>query len=460
MPQLPNGPFGPIPASVVLNGSGAGTVTFQPNGKNARISNLFGKVSTSVNQATVSVYLGQIADSNRVFNNNSGSTGFSANGQIDVQDGQILYVVWTGGDAGATATATFSGTTVPFGQGDFGDGFFMEATEPIAAGDGSLIFPALKSPNYTSGSLGWYIARDGTCEFANATIRGTFSAANGLVTIDNGGLAVQDTDSEYEINRGAGFLGRPIPNDGRELLIQYQGIYFHLLSPSAINALTTQYGSILPNIETSGSIEFPYLRIRAPYFTGKDSPIIKMYAQGSNNSVTTIDLDATQTRFTGILVDFNTGFEMYGKGYWGSPAIGTGDTDIPSTSPGVVLFTYTSITWKAGRAYKVRVTSQFIGKSGSAGTQPLIVLRTGTTTTGTLLVDNGRLDYSTASSNYKIWEAIFIVGASDVTKDICVTGSSSIGGIVTMRGSGNNPSLMEVFDIGPASRYPGFATIT
>jgi hypothetical protein len=173
MPQLPNGAFGPIPGSVVLDGSGNGQLTFQPNGKNARITNLFGKVSTVTNQAVVNVYLGQVADSNRVFNNNSGSTGFSANGFIDVMDGQTLYVVWSGGDAGATATATFSGTTVPFGEAGFGGGFHMEANDPIAAGDGSLIFPALKSPNYEAGVIGWKIDRNGDAEFNLVTVRGT-----------------------------------------------------------------------------------------------------------------------------------------------------------------------------------------------------------------------------------------------------------------------------------------------
>ncbi len=91
MPKLsPGQPFGPIPATVTLDGSGNGTVALQATGSAARITNLFGKVSTSTNQAVVSVYVGTVADTNRVFNNNSGSTGFTAQGSIDVPDGTII----------------------------------------------------------------------------------------------------------------------------------------------------------------------------------------------------------------------------------------------------------------------------------------------------------------------------------------------------------------------------------
>lgn len=170
MPQLTER-FGPIPLSVVLNGSGGGQVTFQPNGSNARITNLFVKVSTTTNQAICTMYKGQIADSNIVSNTNSGSTGAPATGAIDLQDGETLYIVWTGGDAGATAFATVVGHTIPFDE--LGPSQ-ITWDDPIAAGDGSLIYPSIHSPDFVTGvgGTGWSINRDGTFELNSGTIRG------------------------------------------------------------------------------------------------------------------------------------------------------------------------------------------------------------------------------------------------------------------------------------------------
>jgi hypothetical protein len=162
--------FGPIPVATTLDGSGNGTVTFQPNGSNARITNLFVKVSTATAQATCTIYKGQVADGNAINTTNSGSTGAPASGAIDLVDGEVLYVVWQGGDAGATATATFTGITIPFDEVGPSQ---LEWADPIAAGDGSLVYPALKSPNYVAGVDGWKISRDGDAEFNDVTVRGT-----------------------------------------------------------------------------------------------------------------------------------------------------------------------------------------------------------------------------------------------------------------------------------------------
>lgn len=48
----------------------------------------------------------------------------------------------------------------------------MSFTNPIVAGT-KLVRDAVQSPNYTPGSAGWSINRDGTAEFQNATVRGS-----------------------------------------------------------------------------------------------------------------------------------------------------------------------------------------------------------------------------------------------------------------------------------------------
>lgn len=50
----------------------------------------------------------------------------------------------------------------------------MGFQNPIVGGT-ALRIPAIQSPNYTPGSLGWIIKIDGSAEFNNLTIRGTFN---------------------------------------------------------------------------------------------------------------------------------------------------------------------------------------------------------------------------------------------------------------------------------------------
>lgn len=172
MPQVSD-VFGPIAQQVTLDGSGNGTISFQANGSHIRITNIFFRVSTITNQALLTIYKGYISSGTQVFNSNSGSTGANANGNVDLFDGETVYLVWSGGDAGATATATFTGKRIPLSEFEPPD---LTATEPIAAGDGSLIFPALKSPNYVAGTTGWYLSRDGNADLNSVSVRGDFTA--------------------------------------------------------------------------------------------------------------------------------------------------------------------------------------------------------------------------------------------------------------------------------------------
>jgi hypothetical protein len=466
MPGLPNGPFGPIPSQVTLDASGNGTIIFQPNGKNARITNLFGKVSTQVKQALVSVYLGQIGDANRVFNNNSGSTGFNARGFIDVSDGQTLYVVWTGGDVGAIASATFSGTTVPFGDPGFGNGFSMDADDPIAAGDGSLIFPAIKSPNFVTGVSGWFLDRDGDIELNDAVIRGTVDIAGGVVTVNNMGIEVTGPTEKFTINVTGGIRARKIPDDGSFITVNSDGIFIHEKEPSPLLGLNSNSAVMQTDNINAGGSEWVRMRIYSPEWdTQLGTSSISLWSKSNGGGGTTIDLNANLVRHNAPIVEYDD--EVLVRQTDGDPmfeqflgnSVRATDIVMPNTSPGLVLFTFTGATWKANRAYRVSMRAKYIGTGG--GQQPAIALRLGTTTAGTILVDNGRLDYTAASNNYKVWEAIFTVGNADVARDICVSGGSVIiGTSVTQVGSGDNPALLEVKEIGPSSRYAGFPDIT
>lgn len=60
----------------------------------------------------------------------------------------------------------------------------MPFTNPIVGGNGSLILPAIRSPNYVTNVSGWTINRDGSAEFADLIITG-------------GEIRVTDPDGSY-----------------------------------------------------------------------------------------------------------------------------------------------------------------------------------------------------------------------------------------------------------------------
>lgn len=62
----------------------------------------------------------------------------------------------------------------------------MPFLNPVVGGNGALIRPAIKSPNYVPGVSGWSINRDGSAEFNNVTVRGSLylGTANRYIRID------------------------------------------------------------------------------------------------------------------------------------------------------------------------------------------------------------------------------------------------------------------------------------
>jgi hypothetical protein len=171
MPTLSD-KFSAYPITVRLDANGNGTIRFQATGKNIVVTNLYTAVETSTRQAVRTIYKGQVAPSAAINVTNSGSTGAAAHGRIELLDGEAIFVVWTGGDANALANATFTGYSLPFNIVSDGGGTEFFSDDPIAAGDGTLIFPAIQSVNYVAGVSGWRLDRDGDLEANNGTFRG------------------------------------------------------------------------------------------------------------------------------------------------------------------------------------------------------------------------------------------------------------------------------------------------
>jgi len=103
--------------TVVLDASGNGTVQLSPNGSNEHwLPTLASvKASSATNEASCKIYIGQsINDSNFVSGTFTGSSG-DASDQVSGFDiwhrgNRYIFAVWAGGDVGATATLTLSGT--------------------------------------------------------------------------------------------------------------------------------------------------------------------------------------------------------------------------------------------------------------------------------------------------------------------------------------------------------------
>ncbi|MEU0398345.1 hypothetical protein ABZ208_37505 [Streptomyces sp. NPDC006208] len=77
----------------------------------------------------------------------------------------------------------------------------MQFLDELAGGI-ILIRPALRSPNYMTGSTGWTINQDGTAEFADLTIRSS-DGSNSTVIIANGEIEIRDGSNNLEIEINA-----------------------------------------------------------------------------------------------------------------------------------------------------------------------------------------------------------------------------------------------------------------
>jgi hypothetical protein len=96
--------------TVVLNGAGYGAIRFAPAGTRWQIQNVSVRVSSAINEATATIYKGYIGPQYRVSGSFAGSSGDNdPDTRITLEDGEAMYVEWSGGDAGATATAIVRG---------------------------------------------------------------------------------------------------------------------------------------------------------------------------------------------------------------------------------------------------------------------------------------------------------------------------------------------------------------
>lgn len=112
--KMPNSRPLSINVNVVLDGSGAGTVSKGPTGYQETWSSITVSVhcSSNVNEATCRIYVGGTPSPQSFADGTTfGSTGDSStNMPLVIPTGQSVWAVWSGGDAGATAYLNITGT--------------------------------------------------------------------------------------------------------------------------------------------------------------------------------------------------------------------------------------------------------------------------------------------------------------------------------------------------------------
>lgn len=94
--------------SITLNGSGYGYVRFAPASWDWILTRVNVSVSTQTLEAIASLYERVISSGTRIDSTERGSSGDTFSIRTFISDGTSLYAEWTGGDAGATATATIT----------------------------------------------------------------------------------------------------------------------------------------------------------------------------------------------------------------------------------------------------------------------------------------------------------------------------------------------------------------
>lgn len=102
-------PFGPIATSSILDAAGSAAIRFANPGNHSTITNMSVRASSATKEAQVNVYRNNIGSMYRLSGSYAGSTGDNNTDPIDLPDGDSVFVVWTGGDVGATVTLTVSG---------------------------------------------------------------------------------------------------------------------------------------------------------------------------------------------------------------------------------------------------------------------------------------------------------------------------------------------------------------
>lgn len=295
----------------------------------------------------------------------------------------------------------------------------MTFSSPVVGGN-TLIREAIQSPNYVVNVSGWTINADGSAEFNDLTVRGTFTAQSAS------GAFVDIFADEVS--------GRIV-----------------LQPPNSVTPGVT-FGPA--QIFTVSDADDPQLIIGGPYVKpsggfgeihlGADSVLNQTVAQVLAQQVVLGDASAGST--FDILSPFVRiqGHDL-GRGLWSYAGSPTGSA-VSAVTTETVMLTIPSTTYKAGRLYNVMLSGRF--NQSLTGSGPQLRIRK-TNLAGTAVLTMGRLPWS-GNVEYAPPGAVpFRVGAADVTAVLVFTMEASAG---TCQHTGARS--VSTWDIGVGSSMP------
>lgn len=95
--------------NVVLDGTGYGYIRLSPTGEKWQVTRTHVECSDRTNEAECRLYDGYVATTTIIDGTYAGSSGDTSDVTYYLEDGEAVFIVWTGGTAGATASVTLSG---------------------------------------------------------------------------------------------------------------------------------------------------------------------------------------------------------------------------------------------------------------------------------------------------------------------------------------------------------------
>lgn len=208
----------------------------------------------------------------------------------------VFTCTWTGGDANGTAQLTLRGVEYPPGTGmdiySTGSGSGPPVagsagpSNPILGGN-VLIRTAMQSRNFQAGVAGWQITAAGAAEFNSAVIRGSLSADNGNVLVNDTGVTITGTQQIVTIVDGGLFVHEN-PDTGSYLQLaaaaSFGGLIFLEPDNSITPGVTYDPAAIYAAANETVSASRPFMILASPNVHTKGHSSIALYGQASDSA--------------------------------------------------------------------------------------------------------------------------------------------------------------------------------
>lgn len=415
---------------VTLDGSGGGQISIGPPQGTVWQINLASVSTTSTsNAAACTLYRGSTSGpiekvDNTALGNSDSTTRVAA---VPFYAGQVLWAVWTGGDAGATAILQVYGSQKaradpPFAEAPASEGF-TSVPNSLSAGNpsgnglvviGSSIPPELVAyyfAIYSANVTKAYIRMQPDSSDYHYEIVGTVPASGGGVFHAEGWVS-SGVVKEF-------FDDRYFPSAGPAL------------STWGVFTASTNYAVTFGNV-----------------FAGAKSGIVEI--ECSDFQINTLQLATVD--FTIDSVSQPRGIVFYDK-------IPSAATTAVATEQ--VVYTLPPVNFYPGRAYRCVVA---ISIRSAVAQNPLVNVRENSLA-GTLLCIGPRVEITVVGIDTLAYRDFFFINntAAVITAGLVVTITPSVAAIVTLDGAGFGGSGMaefSVFDVGRAADFSPAVQLT